>query len=353
MLAPGINAIFQMFAKKGYRCPLGLFFHIPFPPRDVFDQLQHSEVVLQGILGSDRVTFQTKEYSHNFLGCCKRLKGCSVDFNAEVVWYEGRKIDVRVTPVGHSYDFFSALSHGTLSEHCRPEIKELYNTKGNQTIIIGAERLDYTKGLEYRALAYQRFLNKYPQHNGKVTYLQIAVPARPNAPGFTHLKHKYEEFVTRVNSELVAMGYQSRIKVIMGKVSQRDLAILYKMSDVAMVTTLRDGMNLVAFEYVACQTLHPGVLILSPYAGAAETLVEALKVRKLLTPPPLFRLFVYQSPFSDPYDIDHMADTLHRAVVMPTEERKARMENLQKSARGQSVTKWVRLNLDPLINVHE
>lgn len=141
--------------------------------------------------------------------------------------------------------------------------------------------MDYAKGLESRVKAFQRLLEKYPEHDDKVQYLQVAVPVRQGQPGFKHLKGEYEKLVSQTNASLQKKGFSSRINVILENVPQHDLPVYYKKAHVGLVTPYRDALNLVSLEYVASQTSDPGVLILSNNAGAAEFMHEALKVTSL------------------------------------------------------------------------
>lgn len=140
--------------------------------------------------------------------------------------------------------------------------------------------MDYAKGLEKRAKAFQTLLEKYPEHDGKVQYLQVAVPVRTVHPGFKPLREKYEMFISQTNTALQKKGFTSRINVVLENVPHRDLPVYYRKSQVGFVTPHRDALNLVALEYVASQTSDPGVLVLSNYAGAAKFMPEALTVIK-------------------------------------------------------------------------
>lgn len=169
-----------------------------------------------------------------------------------------------------------------------------------QKIILGVDRLDYTKGLVHRLKSFERFLEKYPQYIEQVTMLQIAVPSRTDVKEYQDLKEEMDQVVGRINGRFTTPNW-SPIRYIYGCVSQAELAGFYRDAAVALVTPLRDGMNLVAKEYVACQIREPGVLVVSPFAGAGEMMQEALIV--------------------NPYEIDEAAEVIHRALTMPEDER--------------------------------
>jgi len=187
-------------------------------------------------------------------------------------------------------------------------------------VIVGADRLDYTKGIPERIEAVERLLELHPEHRERVVLLQVSVPSRAQVPEYRALKARIDEVVGRVNGRFATASW-SPIQYLYRSLDQRELAALYRDADVALVTPLRDGMNLVAKEYVACQVDDPGVLVLSRHAGAADGMKEALRVH--------------------PYDLDDTAEALHRALTMPVEERRRRMAALRHRETEQDVHAWV------------
>ena len=181
--------------------------------------------------------------------------------------------------------------------------------ESRQKVILGVDRLDYTKGLVHRLRAYEKLLTKHPEYIEQVVFLQIAVPSRTDVKEYQDLKEEMDQIVGKINGQFSTANW-SPIRYIYGSISQAELAAFYRDAAVCVVTPLRDGMNLVAKEFVACQIEDPGVLILSPFAGAGEMMHEALIV--------------------NPYEVDQAAEMIHRALSMPLDERQVRMTHLRK-----------------------
>lgn len=181
--------------------------------------------------------------------------------------------------------------------------------ESRMSVILGVDRLDYTKGLVHRLRAYEHLLTKHPEYIERVVFLQIAVPSRTDVKEYQDLKEEMDQLVGKINGQFSNANW-SPIRYIYGSISQAELAAFYRDAAVCVVTPLRDGMNLVAKEFVACQIEEPGVLILSPFAGAGEMMHEALIV--------------------NPYEVDHAAEMIHRALSMSLEERQLRMTHLRR-----------------------
>lgn len=299
-------------------CKLGFFLHIPFPSWDIMRLLPWDDQVLEGILSCDLVGFHIEDYCMNFIDCCQRRLGCRVDRAANNVEFANRTVHVRPLPIGIPYRRFEELAEKA------PRVMK------DERVILGVDRLDYTKGLVQRIKAFERLLERRPQHLGKVVLLQIAVPSRTEVKEYRALKEEIDQLVGRVNGRFSRPDW-SPIRYIYGCVSQEQLAAFYRDSAVALVTPLRDGMNLVAKEYVACQINETGVLILSPFAGAGGTMLEALLV--------------------NPYDVDQTAETIHTALVMEPEERCRRMRMLRRRESGCDVDHWMACFLDEIEDV--
>nr|ALE32750.1 trehalose-6-phosphate synthase 2 [Blattella germanica] len=305
------NWIRQAAEDADLKCKLGFFLHIPFPPWDIFRLFPWADEVLQGMMGNDVIGFHIEDYCINFIDCCQRLLRCRVDRKNLLVEHGGRTVRVRALPIGVPYDRFVQLAEAA------PKVMFT-----NQKIVLGVDRLDYTKGLVHRLKAFQRLLVKYPEHKEAVTMLQISVPSRTDVKEYQDLKEEMDQLVGRINGEFTTYNW-SPIRYIYGCVSQDELAGFYRDSAVALVTPLRDGMNLVAKEFVACQiNKPPGVLVVSPFAGAAETMHEAL--------------------ICNPYEIDEAAEVLHRALTMPEDERTLRMNYLRRREKTNDVNHWMR-----------
>ncbi|XP_059478165.1 uncharacterized protein LOC132198254 isoform X1 [Neocloeon triangulifer] len=308
--------------EEGLRFRLGFFLHIPFPSWDIMRLFPWDDQILQGMLACDVVGFHIEDYCLNFIDCCSRRLGCRVDRNQMMVELAGRTIHIRALPIGIPFDRFVELAENS------PKVLKTTEEK----TILGVDRLDYTKGLVNRILAFEILLEKHPEYLEKVTFLQISVPSRTDVKEYRQLKEEMDQLIGRINGRFSRANW-SPIRYIYGCVSQQQLAAFYRDSAVALVTPLRDGMNLVAKEYVACQIREPGVLILSPFAGAGGAMHEALVV--------------------NPYELDQVAETIHRALSMPLDERELRMTQLRRRERHNDVSRWLESFLDAMGGVED
>lgn len=306
------NWIREQAEEKKLPFRLAFFLHIPFPPWDIFRLLPWSDEILQGMLGCDMVGFHIQDYCLNFVDCCQRNLGCRVDRNNLLVEHGGRTVRVRPLPIGIPFERFASLAKNA------PKV--LKTTK--QQIILGVDRLDYTKGLVHRLKAFEALLEKYPQHKEKVSLLQISVPSRTDVKEYRELKEEVDQLVGRINGRFTTANW-APIRYIYDCVGQDELAALYRDASICLVTPLRDGMNLVAKEFVACQINPlPGVLVISPFAGAGEMMHEAL--------------------LCNPYEVNEAAEVIHRALTMPEDERTLRMSRLRSREAETDVSHWMR-----------
>jgi trehalose 6-phosphate synthase/phosphatase len=289
---------------------IGFFLHIPFPPYDIFRLLPWDRQILRGLLGCDLIGFHVEGYARNFLDCVERT-GARVDRNALRIEHGDRTVQVGIFPIGIEFSEFEARARGAPSRGRRA---------GGEKIVLGVDRLDYTKGIPERILAFERLLEKHPRHREEVVLMQIAVPSRSQVGEYRALKREIDELVGRTNGRFATANW-SPIRYLYRSFHQEKLAAIYRDADVALLTPLRDGMNLVAKEYVACQVDEPGVLILSRLAGVAETMHEAILV--------------------NPYDIEGTAEAIHRALIMDEAERRLRIAALRHTERRNDINRWV------------
>jgi trehalose 6-phosphate synthase/phosphatase len=287
---------------------LAFFLHIPFPPFDLFRVLPWSRALLEGVLACDLIGFHSPGYVSNFLDTAERLLGARIDRASGQVELGERTTRVAAFPLGIDYTAYEKLAHGAPRK------------TPTEQVILGVDRLDYTKGIPERISAFERFLELFPEHREKVVFIQLAVPSRDQVAAYQELKRSIDEHVGRVNGRFGTSTW-TPIRYLYRSVSPERLSALYRDADVALVTPLRDGMNLVAKEFVACQVDDPGVLILSRLAGAAETMREALQV--------------------NPYDTDNVALKLHQALTMPVADRMDRITALQARERRRDVNQWL------------
>jgi len=286
------------------------FLHIPFPSYDIYRILPWYREILMGLMACDLVGFHSPGYVSNFLDCADRLLGARVDRDARLVEFGARTIRADAFPLGIDFE----------AQEQRAREAPGGSEQEGQQIILGVDRLDYTKGIPERILAFERLLEVYPEHRERATLVQLAVPSRDQVAEYRALKREIDELVGRVNGRF-ATSHWSPIRYLYRSLPQDELAGLYRDADVALVTPLRDGMNLVAKEFVASQTGDPGVLVLSRLAGAAEHMHEALRV--------------------NPYNIDSVAENLHRALTMDADERADRMRALQLRERRDDLRGWL------------
>jgi trehalose 6-phosphate synthase/phosphatase len=288
---------------------IAFFLHVPFPPYDLFRILPWDRELLRGLLACDLIGFHCKGYAQNFFDCVERLLGARVDRDAGKVEHGQRTVSVAAFPLG--IDCERQVRWASAAAAREP---------GGERIVLGVDRLDYTKGLPEKLEALERLLELHPEHRERVVLLQIAEPSRDQVPEYQRLKRQVDELVGRINGRF-ATSHWTPIRYLHRSIPSEELAILYRDAEIALITPLRDGMNLVAKEYVVSQVGDPGVLILSRLAGAAETMREALRV--------------------NPYNIDQVADALHLALGMDVAERSSRMRALQRRERRHDVHAWV------------
>lgn len=301
---------------------IAFFLHIPFPPLDVFRILPWYREILHGLLAADLVGFHVRGYARNFLDCVERLLGVRVDHRSGLVQQGERTVQVGHFPLGIDFEWFEERTRAAAET----------SSGRAEKVVLGVDRLDYTKGIPQRLRAFERLLELHPEHREHVVLVQLAVPSRGQVAEYQALKREIDEVVGRINGRF-ATDRWSPIRYLYRSLPQERLTALYRDADVALVTPLRDGMNLVAKEFVACQVGDPGVLILSRIAGAAETMHEAL--------------------LTNPYNVDSVAAALHRALTMSEPERRSRMLALRGRERKQNVFVWVDAFLEAAEAVRE
>ncbi len=313
----------QMVREERPSVSIGFFLHIPFPSYEIFRTLPWRSEVLEGLLGSDLIGFHIYDYERHFLSSVRRLLGLEVSFND--IYLDNRVIKVDSFPMGIDYNKFSkaAKEHQQRKKGEQSELQQRLNTHKkndpNAKFLLSIDRLDYSKGIAKRLNAFEYFLNKYPQYKEKVRLIILAVPSRSNVPQYQLLKKEIDELVGRINGELSTVNW-TPIWYFYRSMPFENLIDLYTSSDIAWLTPLRDGMNLVAKEYIATRTDRTGVLILSEMAGSANEMNEALLI--------------------NPNNFEQVADTIYEAINMPTEEQRSRNEVLQKRLERYSVEKW-------------
>ena len=313
----------QMVREKRPNISIGFFLHIPFPSYEIFRILPWRKEILMGLLGSDLIGFHTYDYERHFLSSVRRLLGLEVSFNE--INLEDRIIKVDSFPMGIDYKKFNeaAKEHDQKGPEQRSELQRRLDmhkeSAPDAKFLLSIDRLDYSKGIAKRLYAFEYFLNKYPQYKEKVRLIILAVPSRSNVPQYQLLKKEIDELVGRINGEFSTVSW-TPIWYFYRSMPFENLIDLYTSSDIAWLTPIRDGMNLVAKEYIATRTDQTGVLILSEMAGSANEMNESLLI--------------------NPNNFEQTADALYEAINMSLEEQQARNSILQKRLERYNVEKW-------------
>ncbi len=294
---------------------VGFFLHIPFPAADVFRILPQRDAILEGLLGADLIAFQTHEHLGAFRGSV--LQALGIETRMDRVEVEGRPVRLEAHPIGIVPDEWERLV--TADEGVEARIRELRARHHDRRLVLAVDRMDYTKGIPERLRAFRRFLLTRPGWRGRISLIQVAVPSRERVPLYAELRREVSELVGEINGELGTPDW-SPVIYLRRSISRTELAALYAAADVGWVAPLRDGMNLVAKEFVACQGDRAGVLLLSEFAGAAREMGEAIRV--------------------NPYDEPGSADALERALGMPEDERLERQGALLDRVRRNNALTW-------------
>jgi trehalose 6-phosphate synthase/phosphatase len=291
---------------------IGFFLHIPFPSSEIFRLLPDRERILEGLLGADLVGFHAAPFVRHFASAALRLLMTPTEVDR--IRWRGRPVRLGVFPMGIDAAQFSALAE-------TPEVlaRARAHRADGHALLVGIDRLDYTKGITRRLAAFEALLRRRPALLGKVRLVQVAVPSRENVGAYRELRDEVEAMVGRIAGEFATSSW-SPVHYLYRSLCQAELVSLYRAADAVLVTPLRDGMNLVAKEFVASRPDGDGVLVLSEFAGAAAELSEALLV--------------------NPYDVERTADVLERALTMPPEERHARMAVLRHRVMTYDVHWW-------------
>jgi len=298
---------------------IGFFLHTPFPSPESFARLPHAAELLDGLLGADAIGVHVPRYASRLVEAARIVLGRKVRESLE-------DHDGRVVSVCHSAMGVDAESLGAIAG--RPEVVDLAGrTRGEETLLLGVDRLDYTKGIPEKLRAFDRLLENEPHLRGHVRLAQVAVPSRDHVAGYEQVRREVEAEVERVNARWGCDGWQP-VLYRYGTVDLTTLVALYRGADVMVVTSLADGMNLVAKEYVAARVDGDGVLVLSDRAGAAAELRAALLV--------------------DPTDEAGLARAYARAISMPAAERHVRMRRLRMTVTSNHVHRWARGILNDL-----
>ena len=313
MLADSLRA-------RDMRLNLSYFHHVPFPAPDIFEKLPWRAEILRGLLQFNHLGFQTDRDRKNFVRCVRRLyPGTRLHKigSRHLLSADGMHTEIRTSPVSIDYQSLALEAEGG---PVRGRVQELRQAFEGRQIILGLDRLDYTKGIPERLQGYRMLLEDRPELRGQVVLLQVVVPSREDIPGYVELKLKIEQLVSEINGKYGQPGW-SPVVYLHRSVPVCELLGLYRAAHVALVTPLKDGMNLVAKEFCATRSDENGVLILSEFAGAAEE----LKKGALLI---------------NPFDLESISSALYRALTMPENVQRARMRAMREAIEGYDLLEW-------------
>ena len=292
---------------------IGFFLHIPFPAADVFETLANRGDLLLGMLGADVVGFHTDRYVENFHSAVSRVLDLH-ETERGIFTIDGRRVRVDAFPMGVDAASFDSLARTPGVETATAALRATASQ-----LIVGVDRLDYSKGIPRRLLAFEQLLTQHPEFRGRLRLMQVAVPSRRSVPAYQRFRREVDELVGRINGAFATPTW-TPIHYIHAGVSPETLVSLYCAAAVMLVTPVRDGMNLVAKEFVASRFDGDGVLVLSEFAGAARELRTAVLI--------------------NPYDISGLADALHTALTMDEDERRRRMRVMRGRVLTHDVHAW-------------
>ncbi len=313
----------KFLKEKKPNLKVGFFLHTPFPSEEIFRQLPVREELLKGLIKADLIGFHEHSYLRHFNVSLKSHLGVDSSFFHATV--NGHSLQLGVYPIG--IDNFGLTKKASTSK-VKALTEKYKNSIKSSFLVLGIDRLDYSKGLKLKMRGFQRLLRKYPDLRGHINLLQVAVPSRIKVPAYIRLKKEIEQLVGNINGEFGQPGYVP-VQYIFNSVTESELLALYRRAESILITSKRDGMNLVAIEYAVAQDLaDPGTLILSEFAGAASLLGESI--------------------FINPWDEDSIADALYQAFHMPFEERRGRLESLQYMLSKYTSTEWAQSFLQDL-----
>ncbi|MFN8178294.1 MAG: trehalose-6-phosphate synthase [bacterium] len=296
---------------------VGFFLHVPFPPRELFAQLPWRREILEGLLAADVVGFQTRAVARNFASLARRYTDAKV--RHRTLYHHGRRVRVGDFPVSIDVDRFESLAR---SPQVRERAAKLRRALGpSRKVILGVDRLDYTKGIDRRLEAFRDVLARGHATPEDCVLVQVAVPSRERVGTYAGLREEVERLVGQINGEFADVG-RVAVHYLHRNLPPEELAALYIAADVMLVTPFRDGMNLVAKEYVASRLDDTGVLVLSEFTGAAQEMRQALLV--------------------NPHDVDGVANTVVQALRMRPSDAAKRMRRLRAGVKAHDVHAWGR-----------
>ncbi len=321
MLLPGLIRSLKAGVSIGY------FHHIPFPSYELFRVLPEREEMLDGLLGADLIGFHTHDYMRHFISAVERVKG--LQFKLDEVLYGNRMVHVDNFPMGINYELYN---NAILNPDVQERASILRTNFKSHKIVLSVDRLDYSKGILNRLKGFNLFLERNPDYKGQVSLVMIVVPSRDHVLRYAKLKKVIDETIGAINGRFSTLDW-TPVYYFYHSLSFEELVALYHIADVALVSPLRDGMNLVAKEYVAAKRDRPGVLILSEMAGAAAELSDAVII--------------------NPNDVEQINESLVKALEMPENEQRKALERMQRLVSRYTVKRWAEGFLSELQTIRQ
>jgi trehalose 6-phosphate synthase len=295
------------------------FWHIPWPNPEVFRICPWAEQILDGLLGNDLLGFQILYHCQNFMDTVDRSIEARVDRERSEITRQGKTTVVRPFPISVDFDGISQHSAGDSVVAEAARLRRRHNLKPDQLIAIGVDRIDYTKGIPERFRAIDKLLERHPELSRKFVFVEIGVPSRMHIDAYQRINDEVDQLVETINWKHKTDNWKP-IVYLKRPTSSETLHAWYRLAKLCVVTSLHDGMNLVAKEYIASRVEEDGVLVLSRFAGAARELADAEII--------------------NPYAVDELAEVLHRAVTMPDEEQQRRMRKMREHLRERNIYRW-------------
>ena len=319
----------QRLRELGVGNRIGFFLHVPMPSSDLLAAMPNHEVLFGALGAYDLVGFQTSRDLDRYRSYVRLYGGGRTYASGRLRTADGREFRADAFPISIDADLIARQASAAVN---RASVVRLRESLGARVLAIGVDRLDYSKGLPDRFRAFERFIDRYPELHGQITYLQLAPVSRSEVPEYQALRRELDGLAGHINGRHAAPDW-TPVRYVNRDFSHGVLTGFYRLADMALVTPLRDGMNLVAKEFVASQDPEsPGVLVLSRFAGAAVEMQEAMIV--------------------NPYDLDGVADCIAHAHAMPMSERKERWHALMRRLRRHDITEWRRKFLESLSQQH-
>ncbi len=319
----------HFLSEMGIKDRAAYFLHIPFPPKDIFLKLPWRQEIMEALLHYHLVGFQTERDRRNFISCLKYLMpSAKISHHRKYpfIRYQGNTTRIGAFPISIDFKQFRDLAK---SKEVSDSAWYTHEKYPNQKLILGVDRLDYTKGIPHRLLAFENCLKRYPELREKITLIQLVVPSRSKVQQYKDMKRQIDELVGRINSQFGRHGWNP-INYMFTTLPKPELLGLYKAAEIALITPLKDGMNLVSKEFCASSVEDKGVLILSEFAGSADQLKDG-------------------AILVNPYNIEEVGDAIFQAFYMSEEEQVSRMQKMRRSVMKYDVHRWV----DQFIDVYQ